>query len=200
MSRQWCNVVCLKRTHLLWFWTWRAEQWVKTKRENVYGSLLCLVFNFFFVCECFQSLNSSLVSVNGSVSALNTDVGELFAKVSLAMTEISNVTTVVEGLTNFLHTKMAGTSSVAEGGSPEGKLTTGENDTHAEKWLPGTVAARNEMMKDWDWEWVSWSFPWTVVYRTDIDRARNDLYLVLIHYSADIEETENWCVCSTDYP
>ena len=106
---------------------------MKTKRENVYGSLLCLVFNFFFVCECFQSLNSSLVSVNGSVSALNTDVGELFAKVSLAMTEISNVTTVVEGLTNFLHTKMAGTSSVAEGGSPEGKLTTGENDTHAEK-------------------------------------------------------------------
>ena len=58
------------------------------------------------------------MSVNGSIRALNSDVGELFAKVGLAMTEISNVTTVVEGLTNFLQTKM--TSSLPATAAVEG--------------------------------------------------------------------------------
>lgn len=57
--------------------------------------------------------------MNGSIRALNSDVGELFAKVGLAMTEVSNVTTVVEGLTNFLQTKMTGSlpaTAAVEGG------------------------------------------------------------------------------------
>lgn len=46
-----------------------------------------------------------MATVNESVGSLNKDVEDLFAKMGVAMTEISNVTSVVEGLTDFLQSQ-----------------------------------------------------------------------------------------------
>ncbi|KAL8562272.1 hypothetical protein ACOMHN_037228 [Nucella lapillus] len=59
-----------------------------------------------FRTEVFQDityLNSSVSQVNASVGVLNKDIEELFSKLGLAMSDLTNITAVVEGLARFLN-------------------------------------------------------------------------------------------------
>ncbi|XP_076463331.1 uncharacterized protein LOC143295491 isoform X2 [Babylonia areolata] len=57
------------------------------------------------VYEDIHSLNSTLDGVNMSVGTLNQDVDLLFSKLGTAMADISNVTSIVEGLTRLFQSQ-----------------------------------------------------------------------------------------------
>ncbi|XP_070195287.1 EF-hand calcium-binding domain-containing protein 14-like isoform X2 [Littorina saxatilis] len=99
------------------------------------------------------SLNTSMATVNKSVGSLNKDVEDLFAKMGMAMTEISNVTSVVEGLTNFLQSqkesKTANAAAEGAGSKAEEKGGVTDNAQTSKTTLPEskqTTTAHQEQL------------------------------------------------------